>query len=148
MQKVVLLSVLMLFAQFFLSCGNRSSLVHTVDFNKDSVVEKAVLKELIVEIFLIEASIYKTQIDGRDIQYYSNSYYDWFFRKHNINRRRILKSIEYYTSRKEMDAIMQDVVSTMMEIELKAAQEKGVSNEKIELPDQQTPAWIEQITEN
>lgn len=107
-----------------------------------------VLKDLMVEVFLIEASVYQIQVEGRDIQYYSNSYYDDFFTKHQISRKRLLKTIEYYTARKEMDVVMQDVVSRLMEIDIRAAQEKGLSNEEEILQEPQVPEWIEQITKD
>ena len=95
MQKIIPISLLFLSVIICSSCGNRSKFVQTVDFKKDSVIEMDVLKDLMVEVFLIEASVYQIQVEGRDIQYYSNSYYDDFFTKHQISRKRLLKTIEY-----------------------------------------------------
>jgi len=148
MQKIIPISLLFLSVIICSSCGHKSKFVQTVDFKKDSVIEMDVLKDLMVEVFLIEASVYQIQVEGRDIQYYSNSYYDDFFTKHQISRKRLLKTIEYYTARKEMDVVMQDVVSRLMEIDIRAAQEKGLSNEEEILQEPQVPEWIEQITKD
>ena len=47
-----------------------------------------------------------------------------------------------------MEVVMEDVVSRMMEIDIRAAQEKGSSNEEAILQEQQVPEWIEQITKD
>lgn len=141
---VVIIGVL-----FLASCGNRNQIVQTVDFQRDSVIEKERLINIMVEIFLIEGSVYKAQIEGRDIQYYSNSYYDWFFTKNKISRKRILKSVEYYTSKQEMEEIIQSVVSKIMELDIRTTQEKDTSKEEMVFPEQSaSPEWIEKITEN
>ncbi len=147
--RSIFISVFVAGSIFLLSCGNRDQIVVTVDFQRDSVIEKELLKNIIVEIFLIEGSIYKAQIEGKDIQYYSNSYYDCFFAKNKINRRRILKSVEYYTSRREIEEIMQEVVSTLMELDIQTTQESNGSDLEMVIPEQtSSPEWIEKITEN
>lgn len=123
------------------SCKPKLPNSQPVDFDSDSVLIKDSLELLMIDVFLIEAAIYKKQVEGKDIKQYSSLYYNWLFNKYKIDRNRILKSIEYYISQQQMELIMEEVVNSITEIDIQtiATQDTTQANTK-------KPAWIEKMT--
>jgi hypothetical protein len=128
---------------FFVSCGVSDSSPQDSIVPVDSVISETQLTDCMVDIFMIEAALFKAQNEGRNIHDYSVLYYRQFFNTHGFTRQKIKMSLEYYISKKRMEYIVQDVVFRLTEIDL---QTKPVekSNDTIQQQKNDTN-WIEKM---
>ncbi len=108
------------FCFFFvvLSCSRSTEKFDETIYPKDSIIDETILEDYMVEIFLIEAAIYKAQHEGKSVQNYATEYYNKFFSTHQVSKHKLKMSIEYYISRKQMDQLLQNVVVKLTEIDI------------------------------
>jgi hypothetical protein len=126
------------------SCLPPVEQTETPNIPKDSLISPSDLAEYMVEIFLIEAAIYKAQHEGKIVHDYAVNYYRDFFSSNHLTRKRLNQSVEYYIAKKQMEYIAQSVVSKLTEIDLKIPELKG--NDSIINPVAQK-TWIEKMVE-
>jgi len=98
--------------------------------SRDSIIGVSELETIMYEIFLAEAAIYKIQLDGGDVNYNSQLYYNGVFSKNEINRKQILGSITYYITTQEIEDIYRNVVSRLRKLE--SSIEHELENDSIE----------------
>lgn len=134
------LFVIILFLIMF-SCqpknfGEKDNVIPT-----DSIISKEVLVECMTDIFLIEAAIFKAQTDGKDVQRLSRLYYDKFFKTYSVSKEKIRMSIEYYIRKKQIEAIVQEVVARLTEIDSQT--QTPPQSQEVQQPNKM-PSWLEQ----
>lgn len=125
----------------FFSCRHNSGKSDESIFPKDSIIEATLLVDYMVEIFLIEAAIYKVQHDGKSIHRYASEYYENFFSSHSVSKKKLKKSIEYYVSQKQMEELLQNVVTKLTEIDLKNTSSEADSTNTL----QKTAPWLDSL---
>jgi hypothetical protein len=119
MRYIPFFCVFVVIVFFGYSCSQTETSVSTLDFEKDSILQKEELIDVIVTMFLIEAAVYKAQMDGKNISEHTVLYYHNFFHNTGLSRKRILNSIQYYISKKQMEKILLIVMNNLQELELK-----------------------------
>ena len=85
--------------------------------SKDSLIKVSELEEIMYEIFLAEAAIYKEQMQAKDVNYYTQLYYYNIFNKHNINRAQLMRSISYYIVNQEIEEIYRNVITKLRKLD-------------------------------
>lgn len=86
-------------------------------FSRDSIIDVSVLETIMYDIFLAEAAIYKVQMEGGDVNFKSQLYYNSIFTKYKIDRNQILGSITYYITSQEIEGIYRNVISKLRKLE-------------------------------
>ncbi len=139
--KKILYSLVFLIV-FLSSCRKTEEVIALEGFPVDSVITPSVLANCIAEIFLIEAAVFKAQHDGKNVHDYAHFYYRNFFNSHHITKRQISKSIEYYVAKKQIEPILQNVVSRLTELDLKTP---SVPAKDSIQPAGQSKSWINTV---
>lgn len=126
--KKIVFIVLFLFV-IFISCKPKPIKFENI-ISRDSIIGVSELETIMYEIFLAEAAIYKIQLDGGDVNYNSQLYYNGVFSKNEISRNQILGSITYYITTQEIEDIYRNVVSRLRKLE--SSIEHELENDSIE----------------
>lgn len=91
---------------------------HLKQTDKSNFIDETTYKNIVKDIFCIEAAIYKEQTEGRNYTEALKSYYNWLYKKYGINRDNIVKSTEFYVSSGLMDSIMQEVIKELRYVQI------------------------------
>jgi len=100
----------------FLSCQDRTKDIEVV--KPDTLIRVSDMKEILFDVFIAEAAIYKKQIEGADLMHYTLLYYGNIFKQHNIDRHILKSSLTYYIKTKEIENIYRDVITMLREHEI------------------------------
>ncbi len=69
---------------------------------------------ILVDVHLIEATLFTKQNNGQDVKYYTKYYYSYLTKKYNITYDQFKYNINYYSSHiKEFEKIYELVVNTI-----------------------------------
>ncbi len=104
MRKIYLLLILVV---FIISCKKQNN----QHVNTDILNHKQMVSVL-VDCYIVEAELLNiSQKEPNNLKIYTKYYYDFIFKKHQINRNQLFESMQYYTYRiKEFSQIYNDVL--------------------------------------
>ncbi|MFZ4399693.1 MAG: DUF4296 domain-containing protein [Bacteroidales bacterium] len=100
---------LLLVCIMLLSCQNKKGNTKQ-DFSK--ILNPTQMTDVLVDIYLIEAALGNSNQDPANIKQFQNHYYTYLYKKHHVNHRQILSSMQYYCFHtKELSQIYIDVIN-------------------------------------
>jgi len=95
------------------SCGKKKTDKEKAIPSED-VVSADEMKVILVDVFLAEGAIGVSDVNRKDVRYFTSHYYNFILKKNNITATQFQKSFEYYASDlDEMELIMTDVIDDL-----------------------------------
>ncbi len=108
--------VVLIIAVLFVSCGHKKEKIP----QSNIILNKKEMTEVLVDVYIAEAALVATMQDGNTAKAYTNLYYNYIFKKHNITRSTYLSNLHYYSFRlKEMKEIYTDVMIKLISMQVK-----------------------------
>jgi len=107
LRKICLFFVFIL----FISCNSKKEVAPP---NYGKILNHTQITDVLVDVFLIEAALQNNMQDGKDTKQYTINWYNYLYKKHQINRQQFLNSMQYYCFRiKELSQIYNDVINRL-----------------------------------
>jgi len=137
----------LIFIVLFASCRQKNLSEKEMNIPRDSVISEEQLVDCMTDIFLIEAALFKAQNDGKDLQQYSRSYYDNFFKTNAVSKEKIKLSLEYYIRKRNLDNIVQQVVTRLTEIDIHSSSKVPIPQDTAH-SQEPPPVWLEKMLQH
>lgn len=102
------------FLIFLVSCGSSDKEIKV----PRHLIQPDEMVSILVDFHLCEAALVEDQTKGRDMNLFTNHYYNTILQKHNISRKKMLTSLQFYTANmKLLQKVYEEVVTELNTME-------------------------------